>query len=346
MKILNRKINKNNPPFIIAELSGNHKGSLVRALKIIDKAKEAGASAIKLQTFDLNEMTINFRSKDFIINDKSSPWYKKNLYQLYKKAQTPRNWHKKIFKYSKKIGIICFSSVFDLKSLAFLEKLNAPAYKIASFENNHFPLIEKVAATKKPVIISTGMARIDEIKEIVKIFKLKNNNNFALLKCTSSYPTNPKESNIIAIETLNKKFRCEVGLSDHTEGIGASVASIAVGASIIEKHIVLKKNDGSVDESFSLSPLEFKNLVNEANNAWLSLGKKYLGPTKNEKNTLKFRRSIYVIKNSKKGDTLSNKNIKIIRPSYGLHPKFFRRLIGKKFKKTVRKGMPFKMSMI
>ena len=346
MKILNRKINKNNPPFIIAELSGNHKGSLVRALKIIDKAKEAGASAIKLQTFDLNEMTINFRSKDFIINDKSSPWYKKNLYQLYKKAQTPRDWHKKIFKYSKKIGIICFSSVFDLKSLAFLEKLNAPAYKIASFENNHFPLIEKVAATKKPVIISTGMARIDEKKEIVKIFKLKNNNNFALLKCTSSYPTNPKESNIIAIETLNKKFRCEVGLSDHTEGIGASVASIAVGASIIEKHIVLKKNDGSVDESFSLSPLEFKNLVNEVNNAWLSLGKKYLGPTKNEKNTLKFRRSIYVIKNSKKGDTLSNKNIKIIRPSYGLHPKFFSRLIGKKFKKTVRKGMPFKMSMI
>ena len=206
MKILNRKINKNNPPFIIAELSGNHKGSLARALKIIDKAKEAGASAIKLQTFDLNEMTINFKSKDFIINDKSSPWYKKNLYQLYKKAQTPRSWHKKIFKYSKKIGIICFSSVFDLKSLAFLEKLNAPAYKIASFENNHFPLIEKVAATKKPVIISTGMARIDEIKEIVKIFKLKNNNNFALLKCTSSYPTNPKESNIIAIETLNKKF--------------------------------------------------------------------------------------------------------------------------------------------
>jgi len=346
MKILNRKINKNNPPFIIAELSGNHKGSLARALKIIDKAKEAGASAIKLQTFDLNEMTINFKSKDFIINDKSSPWYKKNLYQLYKKAQTPRSWHKKIFKYSKKIGIICFSSVFDLKSLAFLEKLNAPAYKIASFENNHFPLIEKVAATKKPVIISTGMARIDEIKEIVKIFKLKNNNNFALLKCTSSYPTNPKESNIIAIETLNKKFRCEVGLSDHTEGIGASVASIAVGASIIEKHIVLKKNDGSVDEAFSLSPLEFKNLVNEVNNAWLSLGKKYLGPTKNEKNTLKFRRSIYVIKNSKKGDTLSNKNIKIIRPSYGLHPKFFSRLIGKKFKKTVRKGMPFKMSMI
>lgn len=346
MKILNRKINKNNPPFIIAELSGNHKGSLARALKIIDKAKEAGASAIKLQTFDLNEMTINFKSKDFIINDKSSPWYKKNLYQLYKKAQTPRSWHKKIFKYSKKIGIICFSSVFDLKSLAFLEKLNAPAYKIASFENNHFPLIEKVAATKKPVIISTGMARIDEIKEIVKIFKLKSNNNFALLKCTSSYPTNPKESNIIAIETLNKKFRCEVGLSDHTEGIGASVASVAVGASIIEKHIVLKKNDGSVDEAFSLSPLEFKNLVNEANNAWLSLGKKYLGPTKNEKNTLKFRRSIYVIKNSKKGDTLSNKNIKIIRPSYGLHPKFFRRLIGKKFKKTVRKGMPFKMSMI
>ena len=346
MKILNRKINKNNPPFIIAELSGNHKGSLARALKIIDKVKEAGASAIKLQTFDLNEMTINFKSKDFIINDKSSPWYKKNLYQLYKKAQTPRSWHKKIFKYSKKIGIICFSSVFDLKSLAFLEKLNAPAYKIASFENNHFPLIEKVAATKKPVIISTGMARIDEIKEIVKIFKLKNNNNFALLKCTSSYPTNPKESNIIAIETLNKKFRCEVGLSDHTEGIGASVASIAVGASIIEKHIVLKKNDGSVDEAFSLSPLEFKNLVNEVNNAWLSLGKKYLGPTKNEKNTLKFRRSIYVIKNSKKGDTLSNKNIKIIRPSYGLHPKFFSRLIGKKFKKTVRKGMPFKMSMI
>jgi len=346
MKILNRKISKTNPPFIIAELSGNHKGSLVRALKIVDKAKAAGASAIKLQTFDLNEMTINFKSKSFVINDKASPWYKKNLYQLYKKAQTPKIWHKKIFEHSKKIGLICFSSVFDIKSLAFLEKLNAPAYKIASFENNHYPLIEKVAATKKPVIISTGMAKIDEIKEIVKIFKLKKNNNFALLKCTSSYPANPKESNIIAIKTLNEKFKCEVGLSDHTCGIGAAVASIAVGASIIEKHIMLEKNDGSVDQAFSLNPLEFKNLVKEANNAWLSLGKKYLGPTKNEKNTLKFRRSIYVIKNSKKGDTLSNQNIKIIRPSYGLHPKYFNKLIGKKLKKTVRKGMPFKMNMI
>ena len=345
MKILNNKISIYKPPFIIAELSGNHKGSLKRALKIIKKAKEIGASAVKLQTFDLNEMTINSKNKSFIINDKTSPWYKKNLYQLYKIAQTPKKWHKEIFKYSKKIGIICFSSVFDLKSLSFLESLKVPAYKIASFENNHFPLIEKVAETNKPVIISTGMTKINEIKEIVKIFKSKRNNNFALLKCTSSYPTDPVESNILAIKTLINKFNCEVGLSDHTKGIGAAVASVAVGASIIEKHIVLKKNDGSVDEDFSLDPLEFKNLVKEANNAWLALGKKNLVPTKNEKKTSVLRRSVYVVKDLKKGDVLSHENIKVIRPGYGLHPKYFNKLIGKKLRKTVKKGTPFKKGM-
>ena len=345
MKILNNKISIYNPPFIIAEISGNHKGSLKRAFKIIKKAKEIGVSAVKLQTFDLDEMTINSKNKNFIINDKTSPWYKKNLYQLYKVAQTPKKWHQEIFKYCKKIGIICFSSVFDLKSLSFLESLKVPAYKIASFENNHFPLIEKVAETNKPVIISTGMTKINEIKEIVKIFKSKRNNNFALLKCTSSYPTDPVESNILAIKTLINKFNCEVGLSDHTKGIGAAVASVAVGASIIEKHIVLKKNDGSVDEDFSLDPLEFKNLVKEANNAWLALGKKNLVPTKNEKKTSVLRRSVYVVKDLKKGDVLSHENIKVIRPGYGLHPKYFNKLIGKKLRKTVKKGTPFKKGM-
>ena len=258
----------------------------------------------------------------------------KKLYDLYKIAQTPKKWHYPIFKLCKKLNLICFSSVFDFNSLNFLQGLKCPAYKIASFENNHFPLIEKVAATRKPTIISTGMARVKEIEEIVKIFKKYKNKNYALLKCTSAYPSDPKESNLLGIKKLKEKFKCEVGLSDHTQGIGAAVASITLGATIIEKHIVLKKGDRSIDEKFSLDPNEFKRLVYEANNAWLSLEKDYLGPSKNEKKSLIFRRFIYIVKNVKKGEKLNNKNIKIIRPGNGLHPKYFKKLIGKKFKKN------------
>ena len=346
MRIGNKTIGINRKPFIIAELSGNHKGSLKRAIKIIKQVKKTGASAVKLQTFDLDEMTIDLNHKNFKINDKKSPWFKKSLYELYTIAQTPKEWHEPIFNFCKKIGLICFSSVFDFKSLAFLETLDAPAYKIASFENNHFPLIEMVAKKKKPTIISTGMSTLSEIAEVVKIFKKNKNNNLALLKCTSSYPANPKESNLRAIRTLREKFKCEVGLSDHTKGIGAAVASVSIGASIIEKHVVLKKNDGSVDKDFSLDPTEFKNLVNEANSAWLALGNKNLKPTLNEKKMLKLKRSIFVTMDLQKGSVLNKKNIKIIRPGFGLHPKHYNNLIGKKINRKVKKGTPFKRGMV
>ena len=342
MFIKNKKISINNQPFIIAEISGNHKGSLKRALKIIKQAHRAGVSAIKLQTFDLDEMTLNSKKSGFIISDKKSLWYKKKLYDLYKTAQTPISWHKAIFKLCNKLNLICFSSVFDLKSLNFLKKLNCPAFKIASFENNHLPLIEAVAASRKPVIVSTGMAKISEIDQIVNIFKKKNNKNFALLKCTSTYPSDPKETNLLAIKKLKNRYKCEVGLSDHTIGIGASVASISLGASIIEKHIVLKKKDGSVDGEFSLDPKEFKKLVDETNNAWLALGKNKIYPTKKEKRSLIFRRSIYIVNNVKKGEILSKSNLRIIRPGNGLHPRYFNKIIGKRFKLNIPQGTPLK----
>ena len=340
MFIKNRKISIYNRPFIIAEISGNHKGSLSRALKIIKLAHRAGVSAIKLQTFDLDEMTLDLKRKGFVISDPKSLWYKKKLYDLYKIAQTPKKWHYAIFKLCKKLNLICFSSVFDLKSLKFLNELKCPAYKIASFENNHLPLIEAVAATGKPVIISTGMAKISEIDQLVKIFRKKNNKNFALLKCTSTYPSDPKETNLLAIKKLKNRYKCEIGLSDHTIGIGASVASISLGATIIEKHIVLKKKDGSVDGEFSLDPNEFKKLVYETNNAWLALGKNKVQPSKNEKKSLIFRRSIYIVENVKKGEIITRNNIRIIRPGNGMHPKYFRKIIGKKFNRNISKGTP------
>ena len=219
--------------------------------------------------------------------------------------------------------------------------MKCPAFKIASFENNHLPLIEAVAASRKPVIVSTGMAKISEIDQIVNIFKKKNNKNFALLKCTSTYPSDPKETNLLAIK-LKNRYKCEVGLSDHTIGIGASVASISLGASIIEKHIVLKKKDGSVDGEFSLDPKEFKKLVDETNNAWLALGKNKIYPTKKEKRSLIFRRSIYIVNNVKKGEILSKSNLRIIRPGNGLHPRYFNKIIGKRFKLNIPQGTPLK----
>tara|TARA_A100001011_G_scaffold398515_2_gene503235 strand:- start:17739 stop:18782 length:1044 start_codon:yes stop_codon:yes gene_type:complete len=345
MFIKNTKISINSRPFIIAEISGNHKGSLRRALKIIKQAHKAGVSAIKLQTFDLDEMTLDSERSGFVINDANSLWYKKKLYDLYKIAQTPKSWHYDIFRLCKKLNLICFSSVFDLKSLNFLKKLKCPAFKIASFENNHLPLIESVAATGKPVIISTGMAKINEIDQVVKIFKKNKNKNFALLKCTSTYPSDPKETNLLGIKKLKNRYKCEVGLSDHTIGIGASVASISLGATIIEKHIVLKKRDGSVDGEFSLDPSEFKKLVNETNNAWLALGKNKIQPSEKEKKSLIFRRSIYVVENVKKGEILSEKNLKVIRPGNGLHPKHYNKIIGKKFKRNISKGTPLNINL-
>ena len=345
MKIKKVKIGTNYKPFIIGEVSGNHKGSLKRVIQIISQLKKTGASSCKLQSFDLNEMTLNIKNKNFLIKDKKSYWKNNYLYELYKKAITPLNWHPKIFNYCKKINFLCFSSVFDTKSLKFLEKLNSPAYKIASFEINHFPLIEQVIKTKKPIILSTGMCNLEEIKEVVDMIRFYKHKNFALMKCTSSYPTNPKHSNLYGIQTLKKTFKCEVGLSDHTLGIAAAVASIPLGASIIEKHVTLSKRDNAVDSFFSLDLAEFKNLVLECNNAWLALGSKKIKPTNLERKSLFFRRSIFVSKSITKGTVLSKENLKIIRPGLGIHPKYFKKIIGKKIKKDVEKGSPLKNNL-
>ena len=324
-------------PFIIAEVSGNHGGSLKKMLKIVDEISKTGADAIKLQTFKPDTITLDSYSKEFLISDKKSKWNKIRLFDLYKKSQTPWEWHQKIFKKANKLGLCAFSAPFDFSAIDFLEKLRTPMYKIASFENNHIPLISYAASKKKPMIISTGMATLPEISEIVKTVYKNGCKNLTLLKCTSTYPANINESNILTIPEMKKKFKCNVGLSDHTPGIGASVAAVAQGATVIEKHFTINKNDGSVDSFFSLEPSEFKNLVVECRAAFKSLGRIFFGPTRGEKKSLHFRRSIYISKDVKKNEKLSENNIKIVRPSKGLSPKLYSKVINKKFKKNLKK---------
>tara|TARA_B100001057_G_scaffold493376_1_gene587666 strand:- start:838 stop:1872 length:1035 start_codon:yes stop_codon:yes gene_type:complete len=337
---------KNKKPFIIAEVSGNHNGSLKKMLKIVDAIAETEADAIKLQTFKPDTITLDCNSKEFLIKDKNSKWNKFRLFDLYKKSQTPWGWHKQIFKKANKLGLCAFSAPFDFSAVDFLEKLKNPIYKIASFENNHLPLISYVASKKKPMIVSTGMASIREISEIVKTTKKFGCKNLTLLKCTSSYPAKLKESNILTIPEIKKKFKCNVGLSDHTPGIGAAIAAVAQGATVIEKHFTLNRNDKSVDSFFSLEPKEFKNLVKECNSAFQSLGRIYFGPTKSERKSLMFRRSIYVTSNVKKNEKISKDNIKIVRPSKGLAPKLYYKIIDKKFKKSLKKNTPLSLSLI
>ena len=337
---------KNKKPFIIAEVSGNHNGSLKKMLKIIDAIAETGADAIKLQTFKPETITLDCSSKEFLIADKNSRWNKLRLFDLYKKSQTPWSWHKQIFNKANKLGLCAFSAPFDFSAVDFLEKLNNPIYKIASFENNHLPLISYVASKKKPMIISTGMASFEEISKIVKLTKKNGCKNLTLLKCTSSYPAKLEESNILTIPEIKKKFKCNVGLSDHTPGIGAAIAAISHGATVIEKHFTLNKNDKSIDSFFSLEPKEFKGLVRECNYAYESLGKIYFGPTKSERKSLIFRRSIYVTSNVKKNEKISKNNIRIVRPSKGLAPKLYYKILGKKFKKSLKKNTPLSLDLI
>jgi len=261
MKIKNKIISNKNKPFIVAEMSGNHNQSINNALKLVRAAAKSGVDCLKLQTYTPDTLTLNVNKKGFIIKDKKSLWKGKKLYSLYKKAYTPWEWHKPIFEYAKKLGLICFSTPFDNSAVDFLEKLNVPAYKIASFENTDLPLIKKVIKTGKPVIISTGMANLRELKETVSFIKDHGCKNFALLKCTSQYPANPKYSNILTIPNMKKLFGCEIGISDHTLGIGTSIAAVSHGASIIEKHFTINRKNGGVDSSFSLEPQEMKSLV-------------------------------------------------------------------------------------
>ena len=342
MFILNRKISPNNKPFIVAEISANHNNNIDRALKLIDEAKRAGADAVKIQTYTADTITLNSKNKDFQIRDKKSLWDGKYLYDLYKKGSTPWEWHKKIFETSKKKKIICFSSPFDESAVKFLKRFNPPAYKIASFENNHIPMIKSIIKTKKPMIISLGVTRLKEILDLNKFLKMQKVKNYAFLKCTSSYPAKVEDSNLKTIIDLKKRLKIEIGLSDHTPGIGASVAAVAYGASIIEKHFTLNKNDGGLDDSFSIDPDDLYNLVNETRRAWSSLGKKFYGILKSEKGSMIFKRSIYSTKFIKKGEFFTKKNIRVIRPNKGVAPKYYEKIIGKKSLTNIQPASPIK----
>lgn len=340
-----RIIGPQHKPFIIAEMSGNHNQSLERALEIVEAAAKAGADAIKIQTYTADTMTLNIEKQDFKISDDGSLWNGKNLYQLYQQAYTPWEWHKPIFDRAKELGLIAFSTPFDETAVDFLEELEVPLYKVASFENNHLPLLKKVASTGKPLIISTGMATLAELDELVRTVKEAGCKDLVLLKCTSTYPASPENTNLVTIPHMKDLFEdIQIGLSDHTLGIGVSVASVALGASVIEKHFTLSRADGGVDSAFSLEPSEMKALVEETERAWLALGKVTYGPTEKEKASLKFRRSIYVSKNIKKGEELTKENLKIIRPGYGLAPKYWDVVIGKKASKDLIAGTPLKFS--
>ncbi|MCM3024006.1 pseudaminic acid synthase [Heyndrickxia ginsengihumi] len=344
--IMHQTIGSNHAPFIIAEMSGNHNQSLERALEIVEAAAKAGAHALKIQTYTADTMTLNIENPDFKIDDSNSLWNGDSLYQLYQKAYTPWEWHKPIFDKALELGMIPFSTPFDETAVDFLEDLDVPMYKIASFENTDLPLIKKVAATGKPLIISTGMASVAELDETVRIARESGCNELILLKCTSTYPATPENTNIMTIPHMRELFNVQVGLSDHTMGTGVAVASVALGATVIEKHFTLRRADGGVDAAFSLEPEEFHALVTETERAWQALGKVTYGPTEHEKASLKFRRSIYATADIKKGDIITNQNIRVVRPGFGLQPKYLDVILGKKAKTTISAGTPITWDLL
>lgn len=327
-------------PFIIAEMSGNHNGNMDRALEIVDAAAKAGAQAVKLQTYTADTMTLDIEAPGFRIEDENSLWHGYSLYDLYEKAHTPWDWHEAIFNRARENGLVCFSSPFDASAVDFLEELNAPLYKVASFECVDLPLIRKVAATGKPMIISTGMATPREIDQAVRAARSAGCEDLMLLKCTSSYPATPENSNLRTIENMREAFGVPVGLSDHTMGIGAAVAAVAFGAVAIEKHVTLSRSDGGVDSDFSLEPHELKLLVDETKRAWQALGTVRYGRTSSEEGSLAFRRSLYVIKDLVEGDVLDHTSVRAIRPGFGLSPEYYDIILGKRVNRAVAKGTP------
>ena len=340
MKIADKFIGPNHPPFIIAEMSGNHNQSLYRALEIDEAAAKTGAHALKIQTYTPDTMTLDLDEREFHISDPNSLWTGTSLYKLYGEAYTPWEWHKPIFDKARELGIIPFSTPFDDTAVDLLESLDVACYKIASFENTDLPLIRRVAATGKPLIISTGMASIAELDDTVRAAREAGCKDLILLKCTSTYPATAGNTNILTIPHMGELFDCEVGLSDHTMGIGVSVASVALGATVIEKHFTLNRADGGVDSSFSMEPAEMAQLVVETERAWQALGKVSYGATEAEKKSLQFRRSLYVVKDLKAGDVLSPENVRAIRPGYGLPTKFMDVFIGKSVTSDVLRGTP------
>jgi pseudaminic acid synthase len=346
LKIGNVLVGCGNHPFVIAEMSGNHNQSLERAIAIVEAASKSGVHAIKLQTYTADTITLPVNRGEFFIDDENSLWKGQYLYDLYKQAYTPWEWHKPIMERAYKLGMACFSSPFDETAVDFLEDLNVPAYKIASFENNHLPLIKKVASTGKPMIISTGMASVAEIHEAVTAAREGGCEDLILLKCTSTYPASSENSNILTIPHMQDLFDCEIGLSDHTMGIGVSVAAVAHGATVIEKHFTLSRADGGVDSAFSLEPHELESLVIETERAWQSLGQINYGGTISEEKSKIFRRSLYVAEDMKMGEVFTEKNLRIVRPSMGLPPKFYDQFLGRKIGMDAMIGTPVDWSLL
>jgi N-acetylneuraminate synthase len=346
IKINNKKIGRGCAPFIIAEMSGNHNQSLSKALDIVDAAAKAGSHALKLQTYTADTITLDVKKGDFFISDKDSPWSGNSLHDLYKQAYTPWEWHKPIMQRASDLGMICFSSPFDESAVDFLEDLNVPAYKIASFENNHLPLIKKAASTGKPIIISTGMATVSEIHEAVVAARESGCKDLILLKCTSTYPATPESSNILTIPHMRELFDCEVGLSDHTMGVGTSIAAVAHGAAVIEKHFTISRDNGGVDSTFSLEPNELELLVIETKRAFESLGKISYGIVGEEEKSKIFRRSLYIAEDMNSGDIFTKDNLRIVRPGEGLKPKYYDKVLGRKVNCDVKKGHPVSWGLL
>ena len=346
MQINGRSIGLDARPYLIAEMSGNHNHSLDRALEIVDAAAASGADAIKLQTYTADTITLDCDGPGFIIEDEKSLWNGRRLYELYDEAHTPWDWHGPIIERAKKHGIDCFSSPFDYSAVDFLESLDVPAYKIASFESIDLPLIRKVAATGKPMIISTGMASVVEIGEAIRTAQEAGNDQICILKCTSTYPATPESTNIRTIPNMRETFGLEVGLSDHTMGTGVAVGAVALGAVLVEKHFTLRRSEGGVDSYFSLEPAEFQSLRDETERAWQALGQVTYGGTQSEEGSKQFRRSLYVAADMKEGDAFSSENLRSVRPGFGLSPKFYDILIGKKVNRTVSKGTPVNWDLI
>lgn len=340
IRIGNRLIGDRQPPLVIAEMSGNHNQSLERALEMVDRAASSGAHALKLQTYTADTITLNSRNESFRISDADSLWHGKYLYDLYQDAHTPWDWHEAIFSRATELGMLAFSSPFDETAVDFLESLNVPAYKIASFENSHVPLLKKVAATGKPVIISTGVSTLAEIATAVGVLVDAGCGSIVVLKCTSTYPASPEHSNLETLPNMRQTLGCHVGLSDHTMGIGTSVAAVALGARVIEKHFTLSRSDGGVDSAFSLEPDELALLVEESERAFLSLGKVSYGFGELESRSRLHKRSIYIQKDVSAGDVYTEDNLKIIRPSDGLPCQYWDLVIGRTARQSLTAGTP------
>ena len=343
-QIAGRTIGPGQPPYVIAELSGNHNGEIERAFRLIDAAKKAGADAVKLQTYTADTITIDHDGPGFTIS--GGLWNGRRLYDLYREAHTPWDWHVPLFEHARKVGISCFSSPFDPSAIEFLKTLKVPAYKIASFEMIDTPLIRQAAATGKPLILSTGMADAAEIGEAMAAAKVGGAGEVALLHCVSGYPTPPEEANLARIPALATEYGCPIGLSDHTLGTDVAIASVALGAAIIEKHFTLARADGGPDAAFSLEPVELAALVKSVRTAHAALGRADYGRTASEQTNVMFRRSLYAVQDIAAGETLTEKNVRSIRPGYGLAPKHLPEVLGRHARRAIARGTPMSFELI